>query len=346
VSRMDRTEETTVSRRSFLRTLAAAAGSVPFATSRPLWAALASASKPRVVTSIDPSCANMQGAADDNIDATAVRSMLDRGIMALTGEQDLSRAWKIIIPDPSKKVAVKVNLLNPALFTHRKVVDAVTDSIVQCCGLPPEQIIVFDRYVRENKRCAGYEPSMEKHKVRFMAVDQKDGPGWTESVMINGEPSRVAGFLGGHGPFVCDYVINIPVPNAHGGTVFSAAMKNHYGSIENPHKHHDQRLPRSLAALNSQACIRQKTRLIVGDAIFIRAEGPWSGGATSAPRKLVLGTDPVAFDRVCLALINEERGKLGLGPLTDIYLGTASSDPFELGESRLENIEWQNVNPS
>lgn len=84
----------------------------------------------------------------------------------------------------------------------------------------------------------------------------------------------------------------------------------------------------------------------MGDAIFIRAEGPWSGGATSAPRRLVLGTDPVAFDRVCLALIDEERGKLDLGPLKDIYLGTASGGPFGLGESRLENIEWTNVNPS
>jgi uncharacterized protein (DUF362 family) len=343
---VNRVDEREISRRRFLRAAAATAASVPFTASPSLWAALALPSKPRVVTSADPTSATLQGAADENIDGAAVQGMLDRGMLALTGEKDLYTAWKGIIPDTSKKVAIKVNLVNSSLFTHRKVVDAVTNSLLRYCGLPPEQIIVFDRHVRENKRCAGYEPSSLKNSVQFMAVDQKGGPGWTESVMINGEKSRLTGFLAGQGPLVCDYLINIPVPNAHKGTVFSAALKNHYGCIDNPQKHHNQRLPKSIAVLNRQDCIRRKTRLIVGDAIFIRAEGPWSGGPTSAPRKLLLGRDPVAFDRVSLALINQERSKLGIPPLKDRYLGTASGTSFGLGENRLEKIEWLKVNPS
>jgi uncharacterized protein (DUF362 family) len=343
---MRRMEEWEISRRRFFHVAGATAASIPFAYSPSLWAALSQTNRPKVVTAFDPASTSLQGSADENIDGSAVQSMLDRGILALTRKEDLHSAWKLVIPDASKKVAIKVNLVNSTLFTHRKIVDAVTDSMLRYCGMDPEHIIVFDRYVRENRRCAGYEPSGMKNQVQFMAVDQKGGPGWAESVMINGEKSKVTGFLAGQGPLVCDYLINIPVPNAHMGTVFSAALKNHYGCIDNPQKHHNKRLPKSIAALNRMDCIRKKTRLIVGDAIFIRAEGPWNGGPTSAPRKLVLGKDPVAFDRVCLALINRERDKLGIAPLKDSYLGTASGTSFGLGESRLENIEWIKIDCS
>src|SRR5947209_8303797 len=93
-----------------------------------------------------------------------VRGMVDRVVMAATGQSDIGRAWATLI-SPNDKVGIKISSAGGQLFTtHRDVVNAIVDGLV-AAGHPRNTIIVWDKSLSKIKE-AGYRPNEEGYQLR------------------------------------------------------------------------------------------------------------------------------------------------------------------------------------
>ncbi len=143
----------------------------------------------------------------------------------------------------------------------------------------------------------------------------------------------------------CDALINIPVLKSHMLSGISFAMKNHYGSIFYPDALHSREM-REIAALNAIPEIKDRTRLIIGDALaanlryansFPYWQEDWIGDS------IFMSFDPVAHDTLGLELLKTELEKdggnaAGLVAMATPSLGYAAE--LGLGTGQMENIEF------
>src|SRR4051794_31823590 len=89
-----------------------------------------------------------------SVNADAVKEMMQRGMLGLTGEKDWASAWRRFF-SKGDVVGIKVNPVgNPLAISQHPTVLAIIDGLRQA-GLPPQDIIVYDRYRRQLLR-AGY----------------------------------------------------------------------------------------------------------------------------------------------------------------------------------------------
>jgi hypothetical protein len=151
--------------------------------------------------------------------------------------------------------------------------------------------------------------------------------------------SRHAGGEGGR--WDCHYLINVPVLKALDGYCgVTLSMKNHYGSIANPGDHHKD-IMEYIPLINSLPEIRQKTRLVLLDAIF--GEYRWQNGRdqryVSRVNKLVVSDDPVAVDTCGWRMIEKLRAENGLGPVAPQPSYIAGAAALGLGIADPAGIE-------
>jgi hypothetical protein len=279
------------------------------------------------------------------VDQAIVDQMFVRGMTALTGENTLPDAWRAILPDyqAGEIVAIKVNF-NDAIAGGGEVgyedddayVDAlpqVVNSIVAgltAIGIAEDAICVFDasRYITDRFRSRINYPS-----VRFIdrtgngsgvAAATFESPDSSASILFTDTAykgtHRVADIL-----VDADYLINVPIMKRHGGVGISLSLKNHMGSVDDfttgGHGMHDYiylngnaytSSSNPLVDFNLNANIRDKTVLIIGDALY----GGWSSNNTpperwssfddDSPNMLFFGADPVAVDSVMFDYLSRE----------------------------------------
>ncbi|UFS69132.1 DUF362 domain-containing protein [Geomonas sp. RF6] len=331
-------------RRGFLALMAAAAffrGGVK----REAFAATSVRGRSRVITVHDPR-ASAAGTGFDNadVDADVVRGMVQEGVLAFTGARDLQTAWRQIIPDPAKRVAIKVNCQIEAVYTKSKVVQPIVEGLL-VAGVAAGNIVIYD---------------MTDHAFHLAGFRRNSGPGVKVGTVSDfGGYSRfynhrLARLLcndlsGGLLPlpgvrFHCDYLINVPVLKALDGYCgVTLSMKNHYGSIANPGEHHKD-IMEHIPLVNSLPEIREKTRLVVLDAIF--GSYRWVNGRDqkylSRVDRLLLSDDPVAVDAVGWRLIEKLRKENGMAAVAPppryiqraAELGIGVADP-----SRIELVQ-------
>jgi len=260
---------------------------------------------------------------NSNLDGQIIKVMLDEGIKAFTGEKNLLQAWSKIIPDPSKRVAIKVNCQIQGVYTKSKVVQSITDGLIQR-GVRPDNIIIYDM----TDHAFGYA-GFEKNLGPGIKVGTVDDFGGYHRFLFN----RLAKLLTGGYPFnenkyYCDYLINVPVLKALDGySGVTLSMKNHYGSIGNP-SHHHKDIMEYLPYLSLLPQIREKTRLIVLDAVFV--EYKWINGRdqkyVDTFDQLIISDDPVAIDYAGWKIIEKKRKEHGLKPIspTPVFIQTAA----------------------
>jgi uncharacterized protein (DUF362 family) len=118
-------------------------------------------------------------------------------------------------------------------------------------------------------------------------------------------------------------------------------MKNLYGIVNYPQGMHDSMccpfIPALYNTLLNGIKIKDKIRLIVGDALL----ACFTGGPTGAPSKylntIIVGTDPVAMDKWALDTINANRNakaQIAFGPDKDArHVFIASLPPYSLGST-------------
>jgi uncharacterized protein (DUF362 family) len=141
----------------------------------------------------------------------------------------------------------------------------------------------------------------------------------------------------------CDAVINMPILKTHGMAGITFAMKNHYGSVLFPDMLHSQDM-REVAALNALPEIRDKTRLIIGDAFNASL---WPASSLPYWREdwigdsIFMSYDPVAVDVMGLELLVREFERNGSssaalkGTAVPIFayaaeLGLGTNDPANI----------------
>lgn len=290
-----------------------------------------------------------------------VQVMMDESIKQLTDEPSVADAWASLLPgfEEDHMVAIKVNCTSSFLPTHPVVVDAIVNGLV-AAGVRENNIIVYDvgtdwllrSGYEYNKGDMGVQCFGTFKEIRLSGgilnantavIEEGWGPDWDHPVSILGKAIALSTIV-----VRCDHLINVPVLKAHSWSTanITLSLKNQYGSVNDPPALHSN-FAMACATLNSQAAIKDKTRLIVIDSLF----GSWAshtGPPNFAPNSLIVSRDTVAADYVGAEMINEERARLNLGPksirflldkATEMGLGTNDPEKIELVEMVLESKE-------
>jgi hypothetical protein len=250
--------------------------------------------------------------------------MLEASITKLTGLSDAREAWAALFR-PGEKIAIKVNTFsNSLIWTHVPLVLEVTNSL-QEAGIPAEQITIFDFRTLELST-AGYTVNTDNPGVRCTGMDSNYS---AEPIEVLNTQIKLSNILK-----ECDALINIPVLKSHMLAGITFAMKNHYGSFFYPGFLHSNNM-RGVAALNALPEIKDRTRLIIGDALAANLryansypywQEDWVGDS------IFMSFDPVAHDTVGLQLLTRELEKIGGNPASLIGMATPALEyAVELG---------------
>ena len=274
------------------------------------------------------------GEVDAALDQAVLNSMLGEGMQAFTGAKSGAEAWKKLFK-PSDVVGVKVNcLFAKGASTHPEVVASIIAGL-KSAGVKEESIIIWDRNDREMIR-AGFVINRTGSGVAVYGTEGE----------YDAEPTKVGAFNGKLSKILTEKItalINVPILKDHSISGVTNAMKNHFGSHVNPGDHHPNNCDPAMAQLNSIPVIRNKTRLIICDAIKPIA----NGGPGFRPefmweyRTLLISADPVAMDYTGWQIIEERRKEIGLKPLADegrptkfittaASLGLGTNDPSRM----------------
>jgi hypothetical protein len=271
----------------------------------------------------------------DILTPQAIRQMLDASITELTGLNDATAAWASLF-DPSERIGIKINSNQASSWTHVSLVMAVTEQL-QALGVPPEQIVIFDRSTDELYD-AGFPINEDGPGVRCYGSDGA----YTEDCMLESASGlRLSDVL-----LHCDALINIPILKQHMFAGVSFAMKNHYGNLNVPSiLHYGKALKRGLAEVNALPPIRDRTRLIIGDLLEVVLGDHWDTAVTGD--SIFMSFDPVAHDTVGLRVLSETmtaNGKDPTGYVDKANNWLTNGASLGLGAADPERIEVTEVN--
>ena len=368
-----------IDRRAFLRKLTEGVFFATVARWLPLRPGIAEAAPiepgagvSRIVSVYNPHATDQSGGKDnENLNADIVQDMVDQAILAFTGHSTVKAAWEEVIPDPSRKVAIKINCQITGVFTKAKVVQPIIDGLLQR-GVPADNIIIYD--MRDTAfDYAGFKKNLGPG-VKVGTVSDFGGyarflftrlanlltGGYRNSIYnYLGELERTSswglvrsvsrGMLGDtERPFDCEYLINVPVLKALDGySGVTLSMKNHYGSIGNPADHHDDIMDH-IPLVNNLPQIKKKTRLIVLDAIY--AEYKWVNGRdqryVAVVNKILVGRDPVAIDYTGWQMLERLRREHEVGPICPHPAFIAKAAKMGLGVDDPTKIEYVEIGKS
>jgi hypothetical protein len=245
--------------------------------------------KTRVVVVRDPL---VLGESHD-VKSKVLSSMLDEGMMALTGKKDIKECWKQFFT-PEDVVGMKINVMMTP--THKELTYQVVSRLTQI-GVEDEKIIIWDRdrAGRGMKGVTSRGISFGFNKESVSNIVTK------ETTALMNMPGLKSHWLSGVAVAIknwCGAVTDINVPDE--GVAFAI----HGDSCAD------------VGMLNALPPIKSKCKLIVVDAL----RPLFHGGPQVNPQYLwnygglVLGTDPVAVDTVCLKIIQGKRNEYNEEP--------------------------------
>ena len=291
--------------------------------------------------------------------------MVDRLVIAVTGQPDVARAWGSLV-SPNDKIGIKISAAGGQLFTtHKEVVDAIVDGLV-AAGHPRKSIIVWDRSINGIKD-AGYRPGAEGFQLKGIAP--KDG--YDEKAVFSapllgtlvwgdldyrGELGKLEPLSDAENTSIISHisrilanevtkVINVPVMsntemNGIAGCLYNMTIPN----IDNWRRFAQGRGfgAASIAEIFGNPLVGKKVVLNIVDGLVAQyAGGPQSQPLYSEHHATIYASkDPVALDAIVLQKLEEwrTRGKLpAIGQMAAYVeaagysgLGNASRDRIEL----------------
>lgn len=307
----------------------------------------------------------------------AVRTMMRRGVMELTGAPSWTEAWRVLF-EPGDVVGIKVNPVGqPFLISAPEVFQEIVAGLREA-GVKPADIVAYDRYL-EQFISGGFEKWLPEG-VRWtyassgvsdglqLDMEGYDPDQYVEMALVvpKGNPanahhrrSYVAKFLTKQ----VNKLVNLGVLKHHQSAGVTIALKNlSHGLVNN--------VARSHVSTSNNACgmfiptvvdipvIRQKTVLNIIDGIM----GAYHGGPGGNVRKylwehktLYFATDPVAVDTIGLGVIDDKRVQAGMQPIAlapaddDSHFTRMQPEHIEiagglgLGESDPDKIDLKTV---
>ena len=296
----------------------------------------------RVVSVRSPRCLDEAGVVVDDV----VREMLDRGMRALTGEATTLGAWRRFF-EPSDVVGIKVNAGGVPHVVSSPAIVAETCRQLMAVGVPPSQIVVFERFQNQLDGI-GY-PAHLPEGVEVYAAE--GGNRRTENRAYDPETYVEVDFFGeedtrsGMMRLVTrrlTKIVNIPNMKDHGAVGATGCLKNvAYGCFSNVARSHSRGQTHTRTSVGTFAAVEPlRSRCVLQIMDGLRAV--WHGGPFAKttryvfhPRRMMVGTDPVAIDRLLLDIIDEKRraeGAISIWDRSPKYLrfndaGSRDSDP-------------------
>jgi uncharacterized protein (DUF362 family) len=259
-------------------------------------------------------------AATETVDVPTVQEMMRRGMLALTGEQDLRAAWRRFI-SPGDVVGLKVNCSGaPGICSHPVIVAETVRQLI-ATGVKPANIWIYERF-RDQMDAVGYDKYVPAgvHILAASALrDTLNGydPKTYVEVDFFGEEDTRSNVIRQVAETFTK-IINIPNMKDHGASGVTGCLKNiAYGNFHNVARSHRFAKTHTYSFIGTLAMVepvRSRTVLHLMDGL----KGVWHGGPFSPnrdyrfyPAKMMFGTDPVAMDRMLLDVIEEQRQRQG-----------------------------------
>jgi Domain of unknown function (DUF362) len=257
----------------------------------------------------------------DVVRADVVQDMLARGMCALTGDSAPADAWRRFFT-PADVVGIKVNCGGyPYVVSGYEIVAEVVRQLM-LLGVPATQVYIYERFQNQLDE-VNYTPHLPEG-VQYVAAEAHrfaDNSGYDPFTYVEadffGEDDTRSNMM----RLVSERltkIINIPNVKDHRAAGVTGCLKNiAYGSFSNVARTHY--LGRShtysfVGALAMVEPLRSRTVLQIMDGL----RGVWHGGPFARtkryvfyPKRILIGTDPVAIDRLLLDIIEEKRSAEG-----------------------------------
>lgn len=271
-------------RRDFLKGISAGVGALAVGGVRTEAKALRTdeVDRSKVVVTHDP---------DAYTNMSKIQDMVDYAVMHLTGVSDKGEAYEALFPNgvtSSTIIAVKIGTISfgPSADT---VNDALKNGLMSMLGGTfPEANIQF---VDNSPKGRNGNPEITIGPSDWMKVRYADV--WVD----------------------CDYIINRPPCWTHsltdfGGPALTIGLKNMMGAVDQPWNLHDTFFDAanpSLGLLNSVPEIRDKTVLVLADAVTANSSGGPGGGANVAPCRIVATRGVVTNDFINAGILKDHQ---------------------------------------
>ncbi|HEX8899074.1 MAG TPA: DUF362 domain-containing protein [Chthoniobacterales bacterium] len=296
-----------------------------------------------------------------------VRGMVNRLVLAVTGQPDLARAWGSLV-SPNDKIGIKISAAGGELFTtHRDVVNAIVDGLV-AAGQTRSNIIVWDRSLGGINE-AGYRPEKEGYQLKSIAPRDGYDPKAVFTAPLSGK--LIWGDLEfrsdrGKIPLLSDQeitsddshfarilssevtkVINVPVMSDSGSCGIAGCLYNMtLPNIDNWRRFTQSRYGHAaIAEIYRMPMVGSKVVLNIMDGLVAQ----YAGGPQSQPNfavhhaTILASKDPVAIDALAVRQIEEWRAKARLNPIAPLAQHVQVAGQLRIGNA--EVIEVRNVGP-
>ena len=292
--------------------------------------------------------------------------MVNRLVLAVTGQHDLAQAWGSLVA-PQDKIGIKISAAGGELFTtHRDIVNAIVDGLV-AAGHPRGNIIVWDRSLDGVKE-AGYRPDQEGYQMKSIAPRDGYDPKAVFSVPLSGRliwgdlefrndrgtvpfPSEESTSDNSHFAKILSSevtkVINVPIMSDSefcgiAGCIYNMTIPN----IDNSRRFIQSTWGHSaMAEIYKMPIINSKVVLNIMDGLVAQ----YAGGPKLQPNyavhyaTLLASKDPVAIDALVVRQIEEWRARAHLPPITPLAQHVQAAGQVGLGNA--EVIEVRKVAP-
>lgn len=258
--------------------------------------------------------------ATEKADPKIVAGMMARGMCSLTGEAKPADAWRrFFVPDDV--VGIKVNCSGaPKVMSNPHVVAEIVRNLV-AVGVKPNRIWIYERFA-DQIQSAGYNKYLDTpvnlHAVEVPrgSIRNYDPKVYVEVNFFGEEDTR--SFLIRHVSQTFTKIINVPNMKDHGAAGVTGCLKNiAYGNFSNvarSHRYEKTNTKTFIGVLAGVEPLRSKTVLHIMDGL----KGVWHGGPfvqrqdwVFYPKRMLVGTDPVAIDRLLIDVIEAKRKEKG-----------------------------------
>ena len=261
-------------------------------------------------------------AATGVANADVVREMMARGMRTLTGAATVPDAWRRFF-EPADRVGIKVNCGGyPHCVSAYEIVGETARQLT-AIGVPASQIYVYERFQNQIDE-VNYAPHLPEG-VTIVAAERAnrsvDNAGYDPATYVEadlfGEDDTRSNLMRLVSQRLTK-IINIPNMKDHGATGVTGCLKNiAYGSFSNVARTHQRGRTHTRSLVGQLAAVeplRSRTVLQIMDGL----RGVWHGGPFARtpryvfyPKQIMVGTDPVAIDRLLLDIIDNERRARG-----------------------------------
>src|SRR5215470_10431106 len=311
---------------------------------------------------------NPDSIKDYKTNSRVVREMVNRLVIAVTGESDVAKAWGSLV-SPSERVGIKISAAGGDLFTtHHDIVNAIVDGLA-AAGHPRSNIVVWDRSLGGIKE-AGYRSAADGYQVKAIAPhDGYDAKATLSAPLVGKLVWGDFEFVGDTGkmPLLADAeatsnvshfskiisnevdkVINVPVmsvseTNGIAGCIYNMTIPN----IDNWRRFaQGSRFgAESLAEIYSNPLIAKKVVFNLMDGLIAQ----YAGGPQPQPNyaihhaTLYASKDPVALDATALRYFEQWRARGSLPPLAQMAAYITYASQIGLGNAVPNRIEVKNI---